>query len=162
VEKDFIVYPAHGVGQIMAIEEQVVAGASLECFVVYFAKRQMTVRVPTRRAASAGMRKPSDSSAIERVKEVLTEAPRKARGIWAKVAQEHQAKINSGDINAVAEVVRDLCRPGADSGQSFSERQLYASALERLSGEVALVAGISEEQASKEIEGLAKAARKNP
>jgi CarD family transcriptional regulator len=153
---DFVVYPAHGVGQILAIEEQTVAGASLEFFVIYFTKSKMTVRVPTRKATSVGLRKPTEPATIERVKRLLGEAPRKGRGTWARFAQEYQARINSGDIVAVAEVVRDLYRPG-DSGQSFSERQLYASALDRLSGEIALVAGVSEEQAEKEIESVVKA-----
>src|SRR5271154_4435061 len=101
---DFIVYPAHGVGQILAIEEQAVAGASLEFFVVYFAKSKMTVRVPTRKATNVGMRIPSDSAAIERVKGLLSETPRKGRGTWSRLMQEYETKINSGDIVAIAEV----------------------------------------------------------
>jgi len=155
-EKDFVVYPAHGVGQILMIEDQAVAGASLEFFVIYFPKNKMTVRVPIRKATNIGMRRPSDFATIQRVKRLLSEPPRKARGIWSRLAQEYEGKINSGDILAVAEVVRDLCRPDGDSGQSFSERQLYASALDRLSGEVALVDGILEKQAVNEIEGLVK------
>jgi len=155
-ETDFVVYPAHGVGQILSIEEQAVAGASLEFFVINFAKSQMTVRVPTRKAASAGMRKPSDSATIQRAKLLLGQVPRKSRGTWSRLAQHYQNKINSGDIVAVAEVVRDLCRPGVDSGQSFSERQLYVSAFDRLSSEIALVDGISGEQAGREIENLVK------
>jgi CarD family transcriptional regulator len=154
--KDFIVYPAHGVGQILRIEEQAVAGASLEFFVIYFAKSKMTLRVPTRKATNVGMRKPSDPAAIQRVKRLLGEPPRKSRGTWSRLAQEYAGKTNSGDIVALAEVVRDLCRPGGDSGQSFSERQLYVSALDRLCGEVALVDGIAEEQTAKELEGLVK------
>ena len=156
-ETDFVVYPAHGVGQILSIEEQAVAGVSLEFFVINFAKSQMTVRVPTRKAASVGLRKPSDSATIQRAKLLLGQVPRKSRGTWSRLAQQYQNKINSGDIVAVAEVVRDLCRPGVDSGQSFSERQLYVSALDRLSSEVALVDGISGEQACREIETLVKA-----
>ena len=160
-EMDFIVYPAHGVGQIIAIEEQAVAGASLEFFVIYFAKSKMTVRVPTRKATNVGLRKPSDFAAVERVKRLLGEAPRKGRGAWSRLAQEYETKINSGSIVAVAEVVRDLSRSGGDSGQSFSERQLYASALNRLSGEIALVYRISDEQANKEIESLVKTCRRS-
>jgi CarD family transcriptional regulator len=151
---DLIVYPAHGVGQIVAIEEQTVAGASLEFFVVYFAKRKMTLRAPTRKAANAGMRKLSDPTAIQRMRGTLSQAPHKARGYWSQLAQEYQSKINSGDIIAIAEVMRDLYRPTVNSGQSYSERQLYASALDRLSGEVALVSGITEEEAVKELESL--------
>jgi CarD family transcriptional regulator len=152
---DYVVYPAHGVGQILSIEEQTVAGASLEFFVIFFAKSKMTVRVPVRKAANVGMRKPSDLSAVQGAKQILNETPRKVRGNWSRLAQEYGSKINSGDIVAIAEVARDLFRPG-DSGQSFSERQLYVSALDRLCGEIALVDGISEGQAAKEIEGLLK------
>jgi CarD family transcriptional regulator len=151
----FVVYPAHGVGQILSIEEQTVAGASLEFFVIYFTKSKMTVRVPVRKAAKVGMRKLSDLSSVQEVKKVLSETARRGRGTWSRVAQEYESKINSGNIIALAQVARDLFRPG-DSGQSFSERQLYVSAFDRLCGEIALVDGISEEQAAKEIEGLLK------
>lgn len=152
---DFVVYPAHGVGQILSIEEQTVAGASMEFFVIYFTKIKMTVRVPVRKAASAGMRKPSALSAIQGVKRLLSEAPRRGRGNWPKLAKEYESKIYSGDILAVAEVVRDLFRP-SDLSRSFSERQLYVSSLNRLCGEVALVDGISEEDAARELEALMK------
>ena len=139
---DFVVYPAHGVGQILSIEEQTVAGVSMEFFVIFFTKSKLTVRVPVRKAANIGMRKPSDLSSVQGAKQILSETPRKGRGNWSRLAQEYEGKINSGDIVAVAEVARDLFRPG-DSGQSFSERQLYVSALDRLCGEIALVDGIS-------------------
>ena len=153
---EFVVYPAHGAGQILSIEKQTVAGASLEFFVIYFTKSKMTVRVPVRKAANVGMRKLSDMSSVQEVKRILRETPRKGRGNWSRLAQEYESKINSGDIVAVAEVARDLFRPG-ESEQSFSERQLYVSALNRLCGEIALVDGVSEEQTIKELEGLLKA-----
>jgi CarD family transcriptional regulator len=152
---DFVIYPAHGVGQILAIEEQTVAGASTEFFVIFFTKSKLTVRVPVRKAANIGMRKPSDISSVQGVKKILSETPRKGRGNWSRLAQEYESKINSGDIFAVAEVARDLFRLG-ESEQSFSERQLYVSALDRLCGEIALVDGISTEHAVKEAEGLLK------
>jgi CarD family transcriptional regulator len=150
---DYIVYPAHGVGQILSVEEQTVAGASLEFFVIFFSKSKMTVRVPVRKAANVGMRALSNPSSVQGAKQILSEASRKVRGSWSRLAQEYEAKINSGDIIAIAEVARDLFRPG-DSGQSFSERQLSMSAINRLCAEIALVDGISEEQAIKEVEGL--------
>jgi len=152
---DYVVYPAHGVGQVLSIEERTVAGASLEFFVIFFAKSKMTVRVPVLKASNVGMRKLSDLSSVQEVKKVLSETPRRGRGTWSRVAQEYESKINSGNIMALAQVARDLFRPG-DSGQSFSERQLYVSAFDRLCGEIALVDGNSEEQAAKEIEGLLK------
>jgi CarD family transcriptional regulator len=152
---DFVVYPAHGAGQILSIEMQTVAGASLEFFVIYFTKSKLTVRVPVRKAANIGMRKLSNLSSIQEVKRILSGTPRKGRGNWSRLAQEYESKINSGDIVAVAEVARDLFRQG-ESEQSFSERQFYVSALDRLCGEVALVDGVSEEQTIKELEGLLK------
>jgi CarD family transcriptional regulator len=156
-EDDFIVYPAHGVGQIVSIEEQIIAGVGLEFFVIYFAKAKLTVRVPTRKAANVGMRSPSDPASIHRVKRILGETARRGRGTWSRLALEYASKINSGDIAAITEVVRDLYRPGADSGQSFSERQLYETALDRLSAEMALVDGISKEQSVENVEGLLRA-----
>ena len=152
---DFVVYPAHGVGQILSIEKQIVAGANLEFFVIFFTKSKMTVRVPVGKAANVGLRKPSDLSSVQGVKQILSETPRKGRGSWSRLAQEYEGKIKSGDIVAVAEVARDLFRPG-ESGQSFSERQLYVLAFDRLCGEIALVDEISVEKAGKELEGLLK------
>lgn len=152
---EFVVYPAHGAGQILSIEKQTVAGASLEFFVIYFTKSKLTVRVPIRKAANVGMRKLSDRALVQEAKRVLSGTPRKARGNWSRLAQEYESKINSGDLVAVAEVARDLFRQG-ESEQSFSERQFYVSALDRLCGEVALVDGVSEEQTIKELEGLLK------
>jgi CarD family transcriptional regulator len=151
---DFVVYPAHGVGQIVAIEEQTVAGASLEFFVVYFAKTKMTLRVPTPKAANLGMRKLSDPTALKHVRRTLSQAPYKARGNWSRLVLEYEGKINSGEIIAIAEVVRDLYRPAVGYGQSYSERQLYIAALDRLSGEVALVEHITEGEAVLELESL--------
>lgn len=119
---EFVVYPAHGAGQILSIEKQTVAGASLEFFVIYFTKSKLTVRVPIRKAANVGMRKLSDRASVQEAKRVLSGTPRKARGNWSRLAQEYESKINSGDIVAVAEVARDLFRQG-ESEQSFSERQ---------------------------------------
>jgi CarD family transcriptional regulator len=156
---DFVVYPAHGAGQILAIEEQTVAGSRLEFFVIYFAKSKMTLRAPTRKAANVGLRKLSDPAVIQRVRQTLSQPPHKARGNWSRLAQDYESKINSGNVIAIAEVVRDLYRP-LNSAQSFSERQLYSSALDRLSGEVALIDGITEPDAVRELEGLLLAGAK--
>jgi len=103
------------------------------------------------------MRRLSDPAIIQHVRRTLSRAPHKARGNWSRLAQEYESKINSGDIVAIAEVMRDLYRPAVNSDQSYSERQLYTSALDRLSGEVALVSGITEEEAVKELESLVMA-----
>jgi|SRR5271165_5483513 len=156
---DFVVYPAHGVGQISVIEEQTVAGASLEFFVVYFAKNKMTLRVPTRKVASLGMRKLSDPAVIEHVRRTLSQAPYKARGNWSRLVQEYESKINSGDIIAIAEVIRDLYRPATNLGQSYSEQQLYSVALDRLAKEVAVVQQITEKEVIAELESILIAGR---
>jgi CarD family transcriptional regulator len=160
---EFIVYPAHGVGQIVAIEEQEVAGARLELFVINFVKDKMTLRVPTSKVASVGMRKLGETPMVKRALETLKGRARIKRTMWSRRAQEYDAKINSGDIVAIAEVVRDLYRSETQPEQSYSERQLYERALGRLSGEVAVVHRITETEAIKEIEAaLAKGPRRGP
>ena len=156
---EHIVYPAHGVGRIMAIEEQEIAGFKLELFVVTFAKEKMTLRVPTSKVAAVGMRKLSTAAAIEKGLEVLTGRARIKRTMWSRRAQEYEAKINSGDIIATAEVVRDLYRSEAQPEQSYSERQLYETALARLVDEVAAVEQITETEALKRVD---TALAKNP
>jgi CarD family transcriptional regulator len=160
---EFIVYPAHGVGQILAIEEQEVAGARLELFVINFVKDKMTLRVPTSKVASVGMRKLAETPLIKRALETLKGRARIKRTMWSRRAQEYEAKINSGDIVAIAEVVRDLYRSDTQPEQSYSERQLYEAALDRLSREISAVQRITETEAVKEIEAaLAKGPRRGP
>jgi CarD family transcriptional regulator len=158
---EFIVYPAHGVGQVTAIEEQEIAGFKLELFVVNFTKEKMTLRVPVAKIASVGMRKLSDTAAITKALDVLTGRARIKRTMWSRRAQEYEAKINSGDILAVAEVVRDLYRSEAQPEQSYSERQLFETALARLVDEIAAVDGSTETEAMKRVEAsLAKGPRR--
>jgi CarD family transcriptional regulator, regulator of rRNA transcription len=158
---EFVVYPAHGVGQILAIEEQEIAGARLELFVINFMKDKMTLRVPTAKVANVGMRKLSDPSLVKKALETLKGRARVKRTMWSRRAQEYEAKINSGDIVAIAEVVRDLYRSESQPEQSYSERQLYEAALDRLSREIAVVQHSTETEAVKEIESqLAKSPRR--
>jgi CarD family transcriptional regulator len=159
---EFVVYPAHGVGQILAIEEQEIAGAKLELFVINFIKDKMTLRVPTAKVANVGMRKLSDPVLVKKALETLKGRARVKRTMWSRRAQEYEAKINSGDIVAIAEVVRDLYRSESQPEQSYSERQLYEAALDRLSREIAVVQHSTETEAVKEIEAqLAKSPRRN-
>jgi CarD family transcriptional regulator len=158
---EFVVYPAHGVGQILAIEEQEIAGAKLELFVISFMKDKMTLRVPTAKVANVGMRKLSEPALVKRALETLKGRARVKRTMWSRRAQEYEAKINSGDIVAIAEVVRDLYRSDSQPEQSYSERQLYEAALDRLSREIAVVQHVTETEAVKEVEGqLAKSPRR--
>jgi len=158
---EFVVYPAHGVGQILAIEEQEIAGAKLELFVINFMKDKMTLRVPTAKVANVGMRKLSEPVLVKKALDTLKGRARVKRTMWSRRAQEYEAKINSGDIVAIAEVVRDLYRSESQPEQSYSERQLYEAALDRLSREIAVVQHVTETEAVKEIEGqLAKSPRR--
>src|SRR5260221_5380781 len=158
---EFIVYPAHGVGQIVSIEEQEVAGAKLELFVINFVKDKMTLRVPTAKIVSVGMRKLAEAPLVKRALDTLKGRARIKRTMWSRRAQEYEAKINSGDIVAISEVVRDLYRSDTQPEQSDSERQLYEAALDRLSREIAVVQHSTETEAVKEIESqLAKSPRR--
>jgi CarD family transcriptional regulator len=160
---EFIVYPSHGVGQIMAIEEQEVAGVKLELFVISFVKDKMTLRVPIAKVGSVGMRKLAEGPLVKRALDTLKGRARIKRTMWSRRAQEYEAKINSGDIVAIAEVVRDLYRSDTQPEQSYSERQLYEAALDRLAREISAVHRITETEAIKEIEAaLAKGPRRGP
>lgn len=157
---ELIVYPAHGVGRIIGIEEQEIAGISLELFVIEFDKDKMTLRVPTSKLSSVGMRKLAEDGVMKKAMDTLKGKARIKRTMWSRRAQEYEAKINSGDLVAIAEVVRDLYRSEAQPEQSYSERQLYEAALDRMSRELAAVDSSDERGAMQRItEVLAKSAR---
>ena len=148
---DYVVYPAHGVGQIVSIEEQEVAGLSLELFVISFEKDKMTLRVPTHKATEAGLRSLSSPDVVAHAMKTLKGKAKVKKAMWSRRAQEYEQKINSGDLIAIAEVVRDLHRADDQREQSYSERQLYEAALERLTREVAAVDGTEEGLAETRI-----------
>ena len=151
---DFVVYPAHGVGQIVSIEEQEIAGLKLELFVISFAKDKMTLRVPTHKALDIGMRSLSTPDVVNRAMSTLKGKPKVKRAMWSRRAQEYEQKINSGDLISIAEVVRDLHRADDQREQSYSERQLYEAALERLTREVAAVSGSDQVTAAKKVDDV--------
>jgi CarD family transcriptional regulator len=149
---DFIVYPTHGVGRIQKIDEQEVAGIKLELFVIAFDKDKMILRVPTAKAKAIGMRKLSSPDVVANALNTLKGRARIKRTMWSRRAQEYEAKINSGDLISIAEVVRDLHRAGGQPEQSYSERQLYEAALARMAREVAAIERIDEQDAVKRVE----------
>ena len=149
---EFVVYPAHGVGQIVSIEEREIAGMQLELFVISFEKDKMTLRVPTDKATAVGMRSLSSQDIVSKALATLKGKARVKRAMWSRRAQEYEQKINSGDLISIAEVVRDLYRTDDQREQSYSERQLYEAALERLTREVAAVSGIDEAGAAKQVD----------
>lgn len=157
---EFIVYPAHGVGRIVGIEEQEIAGMSLELFVITFDKEKLTLRVPTGKLESVGMRKLADDGIVKKAMETLKGRARVKRTMWSRRAQEYVAKINSGDLVSIAEVVRDLYRSEAQPEQSYSERQLYEDALDRMAREIAAVEKLDDRGAVQRItDVLSKSAK---
>ena len=159
---EYIVYPSHGVGRIIEIETQEVAGVSLELFVIEFEQDKMILRVPTSKAESVGMRKLAQDDVVKKAYTTLKGKARIKRTMWSRRAQEYEAKINSGDLISVAEVVRDLYRCDTQPEQSYSERQLFEAALDRLAREIAAIEKLDEAGAVQKITGvLSKAAQSN-
>ncbi|MDB4125616.1 CarD family transcriptional regulator, partial [Amylibacter sp.] len=147
----FVVYPAHGVGKITTVETQEIAGTQMELFVIAFEKDKMTLRVPTAKATAVGMRNLASVELVEKAMKTLKGRARVKRAMWSRRAQEYEQKINSGDLMSIAEVVRDLHRNDEEREQSYSERQLYEAALERLTREVAAVDSTDEGIAGEKI-----------
>lgn len=157
-EGHYVVYPTHGVGLIEGIEEVTVGGQPLELIKITFPKERLSVRLPIQKINDMGLRPVSTGNEMQSALAALSKKKRVGRKMWARRAQEYEAKINSGDPVAVAEVVRDLFRRSTAAEQSFSERQLYKSALERFSRELAAVREIDEESAIKEVEDILEVA----
>jgi len=151
---EFVVYPSHGVGRVVSVEKQEVAGTELELFVVAFEKDKMTLRVPTGKAIEVGMRSLSSPDIVAHAMRTLKGKAKVKRAMWSRRAQEYEQKINSGDLIAIAEVVRDLHRTDDQREQSYSERQLYEAALERLTREIAAVEGAEEVDAQGRIDDV--------
>jgi CarD family transcriptional regulator len=160
---EFIVYPAHGVGMITSIDEQEVAGLKLELFVISFEQDKLTLRVPTAKIKSVGMRHLAEEDVVKKALETVTGRARVKRTMWSRRAQEYEAKINSGDLIAISEVVRDLYRSDDQPEQSYSERQLFEQAMDRMSREIGAVNKLTLTEAIQLIEkNLAKSPRRGP
>ncbi|WP_448203652.1 CarD family transcriptional regulator [Azospirillum sp. sgz302134] len=155
---DFVVYPAHGVGRVEGIETHSIAGMDVQLYAITFEKERMTLKVPVGKAKAAGLRRLSTKDRIKVALETLQGRSRVRRTMWSRRAQEYEAKINSGDPVSIAEVVRDLYRGADQSDQSYSERQIYQAALERLARELAAVEKIDELKATERLELVLKKA----
>lgn len=156
---DFVVYPTHGVGKVLGLEDQEISGHKFQVIIVEFDKDKMILRVPTAKATQSGLRKLSSPEEMKSAVQTLKGKSRVRRTMWSRRAQEYEAKINSGNPVAIAEVVRDLFRGHDQPEQSYSERQLYQAALARLAREYAAVKAIEEEEATEQLEAvLGKAA----
>ncbi|MFP6734195.1 MAG: CarD family transcriptional regulator [Rhodospirillales bacterium] len=155
---EYVVYPTHGVGLVTGVEKETIAGQNLRLVVVTFDNDRMTLRVPTDKMDSSGLRKVSSKKIMDDAVTTLKGKAKVKRTMWSRRAQEYEAKINSGDPISIAEVVRDLFRNVGQPDQSFSERQIYEVALERLAGEFAAVDGVDKEKATEKIETVLQAA----
>ncbi len=155
---DHVVYPTHGVGKIGSIETQEIVGQKLRLLVIQFDKDRMTLRVPVTKAKSSGLRRLCTRKEMQAALVTLKGRSRIKRTMWSRRAQEYEAKINSGDPRSIAEVVRDLYRNAGQPDQSFSERQMYQAALDRLAREFAAVERIPEDIATQRLEAMLKAA----
>jgi len=156
---DYVVYPKHGVGRVVELQSTEIAGTSLDLYVLRFEKEKMTIRVPVLKADSVGMRKLSSDKTMKDALETLKGKPKVKRTMWSRRAQEYEAKINSGDLTSIAEVVRDLFRPDDAPEQSYSERQIFEAASSRLARELGAMEQTDEKAAlAKILEILNKAA----
>ena len=156
---DYVVYPKHGVGRVVELQSEEIAGMELDLYVLRFEKERMTLRVPVNKVESIGMRKLSSNKTLKEAMETLKGKPKVKRTMWSRRAQEYEAKINSGDLIMIAEVVRDLHRAEDQPEQSYSERQLYESALDRMVRELAAVENIEHDKAREMLSvSLAKKA----
>ncbi len=153
---DYVCYPAHGVGEIEAVETQTIGGMEIKLYAIAFEKDRMRLKVPVAKAHASGLRRLSSAGRMEDALKTLQGRAHVRRAMWSRRAQEYETKINSGDPVSIAEVLRDLKRSNDDTEQSYSERQIYQSALERLAREVAAVERISEEAAAERLENMIK------
>ena len=152
--EQYVIYPSHGIGQILEIEKKEIAGQMLKMYVIEFEKEKMILRVPIEKTKEIGVRKVSTKNQLKEIFEILTGKAKIRRTMWSRRAQEYEAKINSGDIKLLTEVVRDLFRSDSQPEQSYSERQLYEAARERLSREVAVIEKTDEQKAVEKMETI--------
>ena len=148
---DYVVYPKHGVGRVIELQSEEIAGMQLDLYVLRFEKERMTLRVPVNKVESIGMRKLSSDKALKEAIDTLKGKPKVKRTMWSRRAQEYEAKINSGEIVLIAEVTRDLFRPDDQPEQSYSERQIFEAASSRLARELAAMEKTDEPTALEKI-----------
>jgi CarD family transcriptional regulator len=150
-----VVYPAHGIGEIVAIESQKIANTEIQVYVVSFTQDKMMLKIPINRAAASGLRTLVSKADLNKIYTTLNSKPKPGNRMWSRRAQEYEAKINSGEIVAIAEVLRDLYK-GIDTDRSYSERMIYESALNRLASEIAILENITLSDAVEKLIDLLK------
>ena len=151
---DYVVYPTHGIGRVTGIEDQEISGAKLKLIIINFEKDRMVLRVPIAKAETSGLRQLASRDEMKAAMKTLKGRSRVRRTMWSRRAQEYEAKINSGSPVLIAEVVRDLHRKEDQPDQSYSERQIYQAAFERLMRELAVVEDINEDTATEKLQSV--------
>ncbi|MBX3457568.1 MAG: CarD family transcriptional regulator [Candidatus Paracaedibacteraceae bacterium] len=154
----YVIYPTHGLGQVVTYESQEVAGIKVDLVVISFEKDKMLMRIPLAKAKAAGLRSLSSSNEMGKAFDILSSRVAVRKGNWSRRAVEYEGKINSGDPLSLAEVIRELYKPNVKADQSFSERQIYKAAIDRFSRELAAIESIDQEDAVTRVEELLKAA----
>ncbi len=154
----WVVYPAHGVGKIEQIEHIELDGTTLDFFVINFSKNNLTLKLPINKCEKSGLRHLVDKATLNQVMDILSQKPKRGKSMWSKRAQDYEVKINSGDLLALAQVLRELYKIGGDAMQSFSERQIYHLAMDRLAKEVSLVENTTEDEVILKVETILQAA----
>ena len=149
---EIVVYPKHGVGEITKIESMEISSIKTKFYVVKMEQSKLIIRVPIDKQVEVGLRKISSKKIIDEVFTTLKLKPKIRRIMWSRRAQEYEAKIFSGDPIKISEVVRDLFRKNSQSEQSYSERQMFQVAIERLAREVAAVEKTDYFQSTEKIE----------
>ena len=153
---DYAVYPSHGIGKITGIEKTAVLGQDFSCYLMYFEKEKLTIKIPMNSAEKIGLRHLISKSQMDEVFVILRSGVKKLKGMWSRRAQEYETKINSGDIMLLAEVLRDLTRDIEDGERSYSERIIYETAIYRLANEYSVIYGIEFEEAKEKVTLTAK------
>ena len=151
---EIVVYPKHGVGEIEKIESMEISSIKTKFYVVKMEQSKLIIRVPLDKKDEVGLRKISSKKIIEEVYSTLKLKPKIRRIMWSRRAQEYETKIFSGDPVRIAEVVRDLFRKSSQAEQSYSERQMFQVAIERLAREVAAVEKTDYFQSTEKIEQI--------
>ncbi len=153
---DYAVYPSHGIGKITGIEKTAVLGQDFSCYLMYFEKEKLTIKIPMNSAEKIGLRHLISKSQMDEVFVILRSGVKKLKGMWSRRAQEYETKINSGDIMLLAEVLRDLTRDIEDGERSYSERIIYETAIYRLANEYSVIYGVEFEEAKEKVTLTAK------
>tara|TARA_B100000029_G_scaffold316368_1_gene308776 strand:+ start:18123 stop:18644 length:522 start_codon:yes stop_codon:yes gene_type:complete len=155
---DYVVYPSYGPGKIIGIKKEIINGKRIELFIISINER-VVLRIPVEKIKELGLRKLSTANRLKDALAVLkSKGKKKRKTMWSRRAQEYESKILSGNLVSIAEVLKELYKKDSFDESSFSEKQIYASALDRLARELAAMKKLDKEAATKELEEILNSA----